>query len=316
VFNIVLLLVGLQSIKGIFAFHPFRQKFDVQQLDSNTLRVLHWNTMSFGEFDKNRVNGSEVREKMFAYIKEKNPDVICLMEFFDSFHPEFSQNIEYFSNRLGYPYYYYGKDYERWATVKNKSHIRIGYWGTIILSKYAMTDTGKIAFTKDYKGKNGNLCYATITKNNKPVRVLTTHLQSIRLGKPEYEVFENLPTNEETTIQKSKTALQKIKRAYSYRKKQADIIRAELDRVNIPQIITGDFNDVPNSYTYATIKGNMQDAFLKNGFGIGRTFSNISPTLRIDYILATKDLKVTQFNKDVLNLSDHYPIIADFKLPQ
>jgi endonuclease/exonuclease/phosphatase family metal-dependent hydrolase len=58
----------------------------------------------------------------------------------------------------------------------------------------------------------------------------------------------------------------------------------------------------------------MQDAFLKKGFGFGRTFSNISPTLRIDYILATKDLKIEQFNKGNLNVSDHYPIMADFKL--
>ena len=44
-------------------------------------------------------------------------------------------------------------------------------------------------------------------------------------------------------------------------------------------IVTGDFNDVPNTYTYFTIRGKLQDAFLKQGFGIGRTYSGISPTL-------------------------------------
>ncbi len=313
-FNIVILLIGLKNIKSVFAFHPFAKKFDVQQIDSSILRVMHWNTMSLGEFDKNRVNGSENRDKILSFIKEKKPDVLCFMEFFDSFHPEYSQNIEYITQKLGYPYFYFGKDYERKATVKNGTHLKIGYWGTIIFSKYAMTDTGKIAFVKDANGKHGNVCYATIAKNNKPVKILTTHLQSIRLRKTDYEVFDKLPSSEEGTFEKSKNIFQKIKFAYKFRKTQADIIRAELDRGNIPQILTGDFNDVPNSYAYATIKGNMQDAFLKTGFGFGRTFSNISPTLRIDYILASKELKILQFNKETLSESDHYPIIADFKL--
>jgi endonuclease/exonuclease/phosphatase family metal-dependent hydrolase len=75
----------------------------------------------------------------------------------------------------------------------------------------------------------------------------------------------------------------------------------------------GDLNDVPNSYTYFTIKGDMQDAFLRKGFGIGRTFSALSPTLRIDYIFADREFKVKQFNRLVRNYSDHYMIVADMK---
>ena len=48
------------------------------------------------------------------------------------------------------------------------------------------------------------------------------------------------------------------------------------------------------SYTYFTVRGDMQDAFLKKGFGIGRTFSALSPTLRIDYIFADKNFKINQ----------------------
>ncbi|MBL7731929.1 MAG: endonuclease/exonuclease/phosphatase, partial [Chitinophagaceae bacterium] len=73
-------------------------------------------------------------------------------------------------------------------------------------------------------------------------------------------------------------------------------------------------NDVPNSYTYFTIKGNLQDAFLKKGFGIGRTFSAISPTLRIDYILADRSFRVKQFNRIIKKLSDHYMLVTDLEL--
>jgi endonuclease/exonuclease/phosphatase family metal-dependent hydrolase len=73
------------------------------------------------------------------------------------------------------------------------------------------------------------------------------------------------------------------------------------------------FNDVPNSYTYFTIKGNRQDAFIEKGKGIGRTYSNVSPTLRIDYILASKKFKVSQLKEYILPFSDHYPLVADLK---
>ncbi len=58
----------------------------------------------------------------------------------------------------------------------------------------------------------------------------------------------------------------------------------------------------------------MQDAFLKRGFGIGRTFSAISPTLRIDYIFADKRFRIDQFKRIVKNYSDHYMLVADIEL--
>ena len=55
----------------------------------------------------------------------------------------------------------------------------------------------------------------------------------------------------------------------------------------------------------------MQDAFLKKGFGIGRTFAALSPTLRIDYIFADKHFTIKQFKRVVKKLSDHYMLVAD-----
>ena len=54
--------------------------------------------------------------------------------------------------------------------------------------------------------------------------------------------------------------------------------------------------------------------FLERGFGIGRTYSYLSPTLRIDYILATNAFEVEQFDCVVKNYSDHYMLVADLKL--
>ena len=55
----------------------------------------------------------------------------------------------------------------------------------------------------------------------------------------------------------------------------------------------------------------MKDAFLEEGFGIGRTFSSLSPTLRIDYIFADSHFRVGQFKRIARNYSDHYMLVAD-----
>jgi endonuclease/exonuclease/phosphatase family metal-dependent hydrolase len=81
-----------------------------------------------------------------------------------------------------------------------------------------------------------------------------------------------------------------------------------------PNLFCGDLNDVPNSYAYFQVKGKMQDAFLKKGFGIGRTFSALSPTLRIDYIMADPTFRIRQFKRIVKEYSDHYMLVADVGL--
>jgi endonuclease/exonuclease/phosphatase family metal-dependent hydrolase len=93
-------------------------------------------------------------------------------------------------------------------------------------------------------------------------------------------------------------------------------VRKRVDESPYPHILCGDFNDIPNSYTYFHIKGDRQDAFRVAGKGIGRTFMHVAPTLRIDYIMADKRFDVVQYRRDFLPYSDHYPVIVDFQLKE
>jgi endonuclease/exonuclease/phosphatase family metal-dependent hydrolase len=77
-----------------------------------------------------------------------------------------------------------------------------------------------------------------------------------------------------------------------------------------PVIICGDFNDTPTSYTYATISKGLTDAFLQSGTGIGKTYVGIFPTLRIDFILLSKELESLQTQTIEKPFSDHYPLIS------
>jgi endonuclease/exonuclease/phosphatase family metal-dependent hydrolase len=136
----------------------------------------------------------------------------------------------------------------------------------------------------------------------------------VQFKKRDYEKIDEIRTYQDSLVENSRTIFSKLKRAVTYRALQARIVREELEKSPYPKIMTGDFNDVPNSYSYATIRNDMQDAFLQKGFGIGRTFTSLSPTLRIDYIFASKDFSVDQFNRLVKNYSDHYMLVADLRI--
>ncbi len=87
-----------------------------------------------------------------------------------------------------------------------------------------------------------------------------------------------------------------------------------LVNARILRIMCGDFNDVPNSYTYFHIRGYRQDAFLAKGFGIGKSFNALAPTLRIDYILPDTTFNIHQFDMVDEDLSDHFMLVTDISL--
>ena len=161
-----------------------------------------------------------------------------------------------------------------------------------------------------------SLIHADLVYNSDTIRIYTTHLQSGPFKKKDYESLQKIKRREDSLLENSLNIFSKLRRGLVYRSYQAELLNKELASSPHPYIFTGDLNDVPNSYTYFTVKQDLQDAFLKKGFGVGRTYSFLSPTLRIDYILATKDFVVQQFNRVVRDYSDHYMLVADFKMAE
>lgn len=299
--SIIPLLIGWKSISVLFGFH-ISDQFNYDK-PKESLRVVHWNVARFTEWKRNNNKGSQTRLKMMDQLKEQNADVLCLSEFFHSSDSTYYDNLNYVMNRLGYPYYYYswdGDGYKQWV-------------GQAIFSRYPIIDSGIIRYPRP--GIPETLIHADVVVNKDTIRFYTTHLQSVQFKKQDYESIEKIKNRDEDLVGNSKNIFSKLKRGFVYRSRQAQIVRDIISNSPYPYIITGDFNDVPNSYTYFTIKGNdLQDAFLRKGFGIGRTYSALSPTLRIDYILTTKNFEVQQFNRIVKNYSDHYMLVADVRL--
>lgn len=298
--SLVTLAIGWKSLVSFFGF-DMSGTYDPGK-EKGTLRLASWNVARFIELKRNNNKGSQTRLKMLDLIKAQRADVLCLQEFFHSTDSTFYNNIEYFQKKLDYPYYYFS-----WDDDGHKQ-----WFGQVIFSRFPIVDSGKLNYPSPTQPES--LIYADVAYRGDTIRFYTTHLQSVQFKKQDYEKIEEIKNREDSLLENSRSIFSKLKRAAIFRTQQANIVRETTRKSPYPYVITGDFNDVPNSFTYFTIRGDLQDAFLKKGFGIGRTYSGLSPTLRIDYILPTHDFTVKQFNRVVRDYSDHYLLVTDLKL--
>jgi len=296
----IALLLGFKSVTAFYAISI--PKGFATKKKPETIRIATWNVARFIEMKRNNNKGSQTRLKMLDQIRLQNADILCMQEFFHSYDSTMYQNIDYVKNNLHYPYYYYSHELDG-------NNI---FTGNVIFSRFPILDSGLIRYPRPTLPEA--LMHADIRLKNRIIRVYTTHLQSVQLLKADYEKIDKIKEGDEGIVSNSKTIFSKIKKGVVYRKIQTDIIKQVLGDSPYPLIFCGDLNDIPNSYTYFKIRGDMQDAFLKRGFGIGRTFSAISPTLRIDYIFADRRFRIDQFKRIVKNYSDHYMLVADIEL--
>lgn len=290
---LVVLLAGMQQIVAVMAFR-WPSAFEYKRT-AGTLRVMEWN-----------VEGWRKKPEMLDIVRKADADILCFEEYSDKKWnrrlKDSNVNVKALTE-AGYPYHHYAVTESFDANVWN---------GVIIFSKYPIIRSGIYSYGKNTFAEH--LIYIDISPGKDTVRVFTTHLQSVRFEHEDYSSLDRLKHAGDPGYRDSRTIASKLKKAFAFRYEQAQMVKEKIAESPYPVILTGDFNDVPNSNTYFTIRGHMQDAFLEKGTGIGRTFRFISPTLRIDYILADKKFKVSQFGIIRVPYSDHYPIIADLQL--
>lgn len=295
--HLVALLISWQQVSAAFGIHFFKKEFNIEK-EENTLRVLSWNINRWDEGNKERKGGVSFRQLMLDFIQTQDADVLCFQEFFESHLPVyFAANIPPLE-KMGYIYHCF---------LNTSNEVDGNYQnGMIILSRFPIIDSMKTTLGSAEHPEG--LCYADIKVQNNIFRIATTHLQSIRLTQEEYEGLGKM--------KQLGAVFNKIKNSFGLRAKKANLVNDIIRASPYPVVICANLDDVPNSYAYFTVKGNLQDAFLKKGAGLGRTFQFVLPTLRIDYIFADRRFKINQFERPEIPYSDHYPIIADLNFSQ
>jgi len=298
------LLLSWKQVSVMFSFH-FPKKFN-EARSAQTIRVFTWNLSSWGESNRSDGKKTDYEEEMNDVIKKSNADVLCLQEYVYLKDKKKRDSISPALQESGYKYSYFVQTNYTYR-IYNTTVIT----GVAIISKYPIADTAH--FFYDYDDYAEPIMYADIKVNGRMIRVFSTHLQSVMFDNYQYQILHNLKDPRKASITESKAIAYRLRNAYIKRAGQAELLNKKVKESPYPVIICGDFNDVPNSYSYFTAKGDLQDAFLKKGSGFGKTLRIISPTLRIDYILADKKFDVQQYHKIEVPYSDHYPILADLE---
>ena len=300
------------SWKPIQKLVPFRMgEAFVQQKKEGQLRIMSWNVAQFDIMTYKKDHSTH--DNMIKLVNEFEPDIACFQEMVagdsvvelnNAYYRRFSfYALEDFEFSMHFTNEYYTYNWK-------ENYLNQQHFGIVIFSKYPIINRKDVAlFPYDY---NSIFQYVDIVKGEDTLRIFNIHLQSLKFTPNNLAYIDNPSFESREALKNSRNILSKMKRGFLRREQQANKIAAEIKKSPYPVIVCGDFNDVPNSYAYATIGKGLQNAFEKKGAGLGRTFSGIAPTLRIDNIFAAPAFRVEQMTRVAKKLSDHFPIIADF----
>ncbi len=300
--SLIAIAVAYKPVTNIIPLR-FSSTFSKQKQDA-ALRIMSWNVEHFDILEHK--THPEKKQEMLDLIKDYQPDIACYQEMVGS--DSITTAINYIPAMMQQmPMEYFNYSYNRKVDFDGNHH-----FGIITFSKYPIINKQTVSFYPyDY---NSIFQYSDIVKGADTFRVFNIHLQSLKFTATNLKFIDNPEMKSEQDVEASKNLIYKLKIGFLKRKTQSERIKAEMDKSPYPVIVCGDFNDVPNSYAYTTIGRGLQNTFAAKGSGIGRTFTGISPTLRIDNIFVSDVFEVQQFTRIDKRLSDHFPVFADVGL--
>ncbi|MES2780623.1 MAG: endonuclease/exonuclease/phosphatase family protein [Bacteroidota bacterium] len=266
---------------------------------TNSLSVVSFNSKYFGAYENKRI---QQPDRFFEMLDKLNPDVLCFQEF-HNYHTSIEKNMfkRLFKRMKGY--YAYNLETDEMGTLNGK--------GIVIFSRYPIVDSGVV----EHQEETSNFTIFTdIVTHGDTVRIINTHLQSIKFEAPQYDAVKKLDLTNDSVVTQYSTITKKLKRAFVKRAKQAEAVRDFIDGSPHKIILTGDFNDSPTSYAFRTVKGKMKDAFVESGAGFGRTYVGTMPSFRIDYILYDASYTSSDYYAKAFEFSDHKILSCRVKL--
>ncbi|OFX62150.1 MAG: hypothetical protein A2066_02850 [Bacteroidetes bacterium GWB2_41_8] len=281
-FSVLIILAGFNNIGNYL-------QFSGEKSAEKGVRVTSYNVKYF--MGNTEFPNKENADHILNFLRQDNADIICLQEV----RLNKRQIFDIKNTRL--------------PQVKHLQLAHNSYAGGLLtMTSFPILNMGEIRF----KNSGNMIIYTDILMNSDTVRVYNCHLQSYRLREAEINTIDSLDfNNEPKTKEKLKVLSLKFKDALIKRAEQAATLRAHIDNCNFPVIVCGDFNDTPVSFTYRTVKGDLEDSFTRSGKGTANTYNGKLPSFRIDYILYSPKFTSYNFEVSTLEHSDHFPISCD-----
>lgn len=291
-------LLGLVAM--VLSFSPFSDTFGfgapqkIQETD-DTMTVLTFNVNAFNYMGWGE--RAHVQGKFFDFVKQSQPDVVCLQEFHYDRQEKY-QLMDSMQN-IGFRYWKAHKIH----SIKNRY-----FYGTIIFSRYPIVAHE----TLTYFNSGNSSHWVDIARNADTLRIYNNHLESYRLQSQNFATIEQVASGQDFEVEEVKNVLQKMIIAMQKRNTQAIILRKSLHDCPYQMIVCGDFNAPAYSFTYHTIQEehNLRDAFIETSKGVGGTYHWKFLSKRIDFILTHPDFTPVSCEIPKLIISDHYPVLA------
>ena len=216
-------------------------------------------------------------KEIASYMRNLQADILCFQEF--GINDEFG--VDSIAAVLSdWPYYYIP------ISPEGKHLLQLA-----VFSRYPIKEENLIVYPDS---KNCSL-WCDIEINGRIIRLFNNHLQTTEVSQNKRKLEKGLRTDDSQRVERAALGL--------------------IAASPYPTIICGDFNSLPSSYVYHTVKGDkLQDGFQTSGHGYMYTFKFFKHLLRIDYILHSPELNSTDYFSPDLTYSDHNPVVMRVKL--
>ncbi len=274
--SLLILLLGYNYVLGFVKV----SNAEMDEDNSSDLSLMSYNVRMFNAYEWS--DRTDIPEKITDFIKEKNPDILCVQE-----HYVGAAQLSKI-----YPYEY--------IKLKGKN----AEFGSAIFSKFPIVKKASLDFP--HQGNNNAIYADVVVAEKDTVRVFNVHFQSLNIK----------PGIDDLQKEDSKKLLGRIGYGFSLQQEQAEMLMEDLNKSPYKTIIAGDFNNTSFSYIYNLIKqdGRFNDAFLEAGNGFGKSFKLDYFPLRIDFLLIENGMSINEFDKFEIDYSDHYPVLTKIGL--
>ena len=240
---------------------------------------MTYNTSNFGLWtgSNKQKNTKDGDNRLVRDIILESPDIVGFQEGFNG--NQYTKHVRPILKRNGF-----------YADTVRTSESNIGCF-----SRYPILEKKVISHIE----RNDAAVFKIKLSNADTLHFIVMHLKSMELSTEDRNIFQNNvenfrdnDTDDSLDYKGLFHVARKIARASEPRAQQAENVAKYIEENKDKNIIVcGDFNDTPVSYTYRTIinAGNLEDAFVHAGNGLGRTFNRHAMVVRIDHILYGED---------------------------
>lgn len=291
---LVLLICGIGLI-GRQIQLPFFKHYDKKE---NSIKIISYNAHIFYD-----MQWQFSLYNIIDFIKKEDPDIVCFQEYLTSETVTGDSIAQLLSSTLPYHHFFYINPNRNYNAA-----------GLAIFSKHLIIRNKNIVFEEK---SNGTIWSDLLIKGD-TLRVFNNHLQTSSIDDKDRQFFtyDNLQELEDKNALKQQFGkltdiLRKLKTNNQKRASQADSIASIIKATPYRTIVCGDFNDVPLSYTYRRMKGDLHDTFKEKGKGYHYTFKEFFNLLKIDYIFHSDGLRTINYYSPNIPWSDHNPVIAE-----